>query len=222
MAGHQNHLKALKDGVANLDFEGVQRAAEDAMREGVPPVRAIAEGLAAGLAVVGEKFERREYFLSELVVAAEVMKTGMSVIQPYLKGEGVKARGKVVLATVRGDYHDIGKSLVATLLSVNGFDVIDLGVDVPAETVVEAVLENRPQILGLSALLTVTMPEMERVISGLRAAGLRGRVRVIVGGSPVTEEFAEKIGADYRAADAVDGINKCMEWVGSTGGVESG
>jgi len=193
----------------------VQKTAEDAMNVGMPPVEAITNGLAAGLRIVGEKFERREYFLSELVVAAEVVKEGMKIIQPYIKGEGVKAKGKVVLATVKNDNHDIGKSLVATLLSVSGFEVIDLGVDVPTETIVEAVRENHPQILGLSALLTVTMPEMGEVIKGLKAAGLREHVKVIVGGSPVTKEFAEKIGADYRAADAIDGMNKCIEWVGS-------
>jgi len=197
----------------NLDFEGVRKAAEDAVKAGLPPVKAVTDGLAEGLRIVGEKFERREYFLSELVVAAEVMKEGMSIIQPHIKGEGVKAKGKVVLATVQGDNHDIGKSLVATLLRASGFNVVDIGVDVSTPKIVEVVKEEKPQILGLSALLTVTMTEMGEVIKGLKAAGLRERVKVIVGGSPVTKEFAEKIGVDYRAADAVDGVNKCVEWV---------
>lgn len=206
-------LEALRDNLVNLDFEGVRKAAEDAVKAGLPPVKAVTDGLAEGLRIVGEKFERREYFLSELVVAAEVMKEGMSIIQPHIKGEGVKAKGKVVLATVQGDNHDIGKSLVATLLRASGFNVVDIGVDVSTPKIVEVVKEEKPQILGLSALLTVTMTEMGEVIKGLKAAGLRERVKVIVGGSPVTKEFAEKIGVDYRAADAVDGVNKCVEWV---------
>jgi 5-methyltetrahydrofolate--homocysteine methyltransferase len=215
MKSHRELLEALRDSVANLDFDEVQRVAEDAMRQGVDPVRAVTRGLAAGLAIVGEKFEKKEYFLSELVVAAEVMKIGMGIIQPHIRGERTKTRGRILLATVRGDNHDIGKSLVATLLRANGFDVIDMGVDVPTEAIVEAVREKQPQVLGLSALLTVTMPEMEKVVEGLRAVDLRKSVKVIVGGSPVTREFAEKIGADYRAADAVDGVNKCVEWVSS-------
>jgi len=206
-------LEALRDNLVNLDFEGVKKAAEDAMNVGISPVKAITDGLAAGLTIVGEKFERKEYFLSELVVAAEVMKEGMTVIQPHIKGEGTRAKGKVVLATVQGDNHDIGKSLVATLLRVSGFEVIDLGVDVPTERIIKTVKTGRPRILGLSALLTVTMPEMGNIIRSLKATGLRENVKVIVGGSPVTKEFAEKIGADYRAADAIDGVKKCVEWV---------
>lgn len=211
-------LEALRNSVVNLDFESVTRAAKDTMNAGVDPFKAIEEGLGAGVRLVGEKFERKEYFLSELVVAAEVMKEGMSVIKPYIKGEGAKAKGKVILATVRGDNHDIGKNLVATMLMVSGFDVVDLGVDVPTETIVEAVKTIKPQILGLSALLTVTMPEMGKAIKDLKAISLRENLKVIVGGSPVTKEFAEKIGADYRAEDAVDGVRKCIEWVGSQRG----
>ena len=215
------YFDALRDSLVSLDFEGVSRTAEAAMRAGVPPLKAVSEGLAVGLRIVGEKFESKEYFLSELVVAAEVMKEGMSIIQPYIKGEtGMSSdggKGKVVLATVQGDNHDIGKSLVGTLLRASGFDVFDLGVDVPTANIVEAVREKKPHILGLSALLTVTMPEMGIIIKELTTTGLRGGVKVIVGGSPVTKEFAEKIGADYRAADAVDGVNKCSDWVSRSG-----
>ncbi len=209
----QAFLIALKESVVNLNFEGVKKAADDAVKAGLPPIKAVTEGLAEGLKVVGEKFERGEYFLAELVVAAEVMKEGMSIIRPHIKGEDMKARGRVVLATVKGDYHDIGKSLVATLLRVSGFEVVDLGVDVPTERIIETVKKLDPQILGLSALLTVTMPEMGEVIKELKTSGVREGVKVIVGGSPVTKEFAEVIGADFRAADAVDGVKKCVEWV---------
>ena len=207
------YLKALKEGIVNLDFDATTKAAREAMEAGVDPLRAITDGLAEGLKIVGEKFERREYFLSELVVAAEVMKEATSIIQPYVKEGKAKARGKVVLATVQGDNHDIGKSLVGTLLRVSGFEVVDLGVDVPTDKIVEGVMVERPEILGLSALLTVTMPEMWEVIKGLGVVGIRERVKVIVGGSPVTKQFADKIGADYRAEDAIDGVKKCVEWV---------
>ena len=207
------YLEVLRDSLVNLDFENTRRAAEEAMNANIPPVRAVSAGLAEGLRIVGEKFEQKEYFLSELVVAAEVMKEVMSVIQPYIKGERISARGKVVLATVQGDNHDIGKSLVATLLRVSGFDVVDLGVDVPTDKIVETVQSERPNILGLSALLTVTMPEMGEVIKKVKSSGFGESVKIIVGGSPVTPEFAQKIGADYRASDAMDGVNKCIAWV---------
>jgi 5-methyltetrahydrofolate--homocysteine methyltransferase len=148
-----------------------------------------------------------------LILAAEVMKDGMSIIQPYIKGDEMRAKGKIVLATVEGDNHDIGKSLVATLLKISGFDVIDLGVDVSKEVILEAVKMHRPNILGLSALLTVTMLEMQKVTHGLVDAGLRDGVKVIVGGSPVTEEFAKRIGADHNARNAMEGVNKCIEWI---------
>jgi len=207
------YLESLKEGIVNLDFDSIVKLAKEAMDAGIDPIRAITDGMAAGMRIVGEKFQNGEYFLSELIVAAEVFKEGMKVIDPYIRGEGFKEGGKVVMATVEGDNHDIGKSLVATLLMARGFEVIDLGVDVLTGEIVKAVRENVPDVLGLSALLTVTMPKMGEVIEALELAGLRGKVKVIVGGSPVTREFAEKIGADYRAADAVEGVNKCLEWL---------
>jgi corrinoid protein of di/trimethylamine methyltransferase len=210
----ERYLEALRNSVVNLDFESVTRASKDAMNAGMDPLKAIEEGLAAGVRLVGEKFERYECFLAELIVSGEVMKEGISIIKPYIKGESAKPKGKVILATVMGDNHDIGKNLVATMLIVSGFDVVDLGVDVPTETIVEAVRSMKPQVLGLSALLTVTMSVMEDIIKVLKANGLREHLKVIVGGSPVTEEFAKTIGADYRAADAMDGVRKCTEWVG--------
>lgn len=141
------------------------------------------------------------------------MKEGMAIINPYVQGEGVEVRGKVVLATVEGDNHDIGKSIVTTLLVARGFEVVDLGIDVASEKIVDAVKKHQPDILGLSALLTVTMPKMGEVVEALKAAGLRENVKVIVGGTPVTSEFAESIGADHCAANAVEGVEKCVAWV---------
>lgn len=210
----KQYLAALKQGIINLDFEAVKKTAKEAMEAGIDPSTAITEGMVPGMAVVGQKFESGEYFLSELVVAGEVMKEGVEVINPYIKAteSGKTQKVKAVLASVEGDNHDLGKNIVGTLLGVQGFEVIDLGMDVPADRIVAAVKENNPVVLGLSALLTMTMPKMGEVIEALKAAGLRDKVKVIVGGTPVTGEFAESIGADHRAANALEGVQKCTEW----------
>ncbi|MFQ6076166.1 MAG: B12-binding domain-containing protein [Candidatus Bathyarchaeia archaeon] len=208
----EEELESLRAGIVDLDFDGVIEAAKEAMSRGISPVKAI-DSMAAGMKIVGERFENKEYFLSELIVSAEVMKEGMKIVEPYLKPGQVEAKGRVVLATVEGDLHDIGKNIVATLLRASGFEVTDLGVDVPTEEIVDAVRENKPQILGMSALTTLTMTEMGVVIKALEKADLRRKLKVIVGGTAVTEEFAEKIGADHRAADAVGGVDRCRQWV---------
>jgi 5-methyltetrahydrofolate--homocysteine methyltransferase len=206
-------LDRLRDSIVNLDIEGVKQACQEALKEGIPPLKAVTEGMAKGMDIVGQKYEAKEFFLSELIMAGEVMKEGMVVLEPYLRGSEVKRFGRVLLGTVKGDLHDIGKNIVAMLLGAAGFEVIDLGVDVPAEKFVEAVRTHKPKILGLSALLTTTMTEMENVIRALEKAGLRKQVKVIIGGAPVTKEYAEKIGADAHAPDAVAGVNICRKWV---------
>jgi len=209
----EKHLASLKESIVNLDFNAVVEVAKEAMDAGVDPHIAITNGMVPGMTIVGEKFESGEYFLSELVVAGEVMKEGMKVINPYIKGGSAKKLGVVVITTVEGDNHDLGKNIVTTLLRVHGFEVIDLGTDVPTDTIINAVKERKPDILGLSALLTVTMPKMGEAIESLKMADLREKVKVIVGGSPVTSEFVESIGADHCAVNALEGIKKCMEWV---------
>jgi len=208
----EKYLVSLKESIVNLDFNAVVEVAKGAMDAGVDPHTAITDGMVPGMTIVGEKFESGEYFLSELVVAGEVMKEGLKVIDPYIKGDSAKRLGKVVIATVEGDNHDLGKNIVTTLLGVYGFEVTDIGKDVPTDRIIDAVKEHEPDILGLSALLTVTMPKMGEAIEALKAADLRGQVKVIVGGSPVTPEFAESIGADHCAANALEGVKKCMEW----------
>ena len=210
----ENYLEILKQGVINLDFEAVKKAAQDAMDAGIDPGTAINEGMVPGMAVVGDKFESGEYFLSELVVAGEVMKEGVAIITPYIKADmsGKTQKVKVVLASVEGDNHDLGKNIVGTLLGVQGFEVIDLGMDVSSDVIVDAVIKHKPAALGLSALLTMTMPKMGEVIEGLKAARIRDKVKVIVGGTPVTDEFAESIGADHHASNALEGVQKCVEW----------
>jgi len=209
----EKYLTALKDAVVNLDFQGVATAAKAAMDAGVDPNSAINAGMVPGMAIVGDEFEKGEYFLSELVVAAEVMKEGLKVVTPYLKGESAQKLGKVVIATVEGDYHDLGKNIVTSLLRVQGFEVIDLGVDVPTVRIINAVQEHQPLIVGMSALLTLTMPKMGEVIKALKAASMREKVKVILGGTPVTDEFAASISADHRAVNALEGVKKCVEWV---------
>ncbi|MEM1550803.1 MAG: cobalamin-dependent protein [Candidatus Bathyarchaeia archaeon] len=146
-------------------------------------------------------------------MAGEVVKEGMKVLEPYLKVGEVKMIGKVVIGTVKGDLHDIGKNIVVTLLRASGLEVIDLGVDVPPERFVEAVKEHKPDVVAMSALLTTTMDEMENVIKALKEAGLRDKVKVIIGGAPITDEFAKKIGADAAAKDAIEGVNICKAWL---------
>lgn len=209
----KKYLDDLKAAVLNRDYDGVKNAARAAMEANVDPLRAITKGMSRAMAVVGERFQAGEYFLPELVVAGDVMKEGMKIINPYLKGESREKGEKVIIATVEGDLHDIGKSIVITLLRARGFDVVDLGVDVPAEQFVHAVKEHEPVIVGLSALLTLTMPKMGGVTAALEEAGLRDEVKVIIGGTSVTPEFAESIGADFSTTNAAEGVEKCLEWV---------
>ncbi len=209
----EKYLTSLKESIVNLDFDAVVKFAKDAMDAGVDPHIAITDGMVLGMNVVGGKFESGEYYLSELVVAGEVMKEGLKIINPYVKGDSSRKLAKVVIATVEGDHHDLGKNIVTTLLGVHGFEVIDLGKDVPTDKIIDAVKERKPDILGLSALLTMTMPKMGEAIEALKMVDLREKVKVIVGGSPVTSEFAESIGADHCAVDAVEGVKKCTEWM---------
>jgi len=209
----EKYLTSLKESIVNLDFDAVVEAAKEAMDAGVDPQTAITDGMVPGMTIIGEKYETGEYFLSELVVSGEVMKEGLKVINPYIKGGSAKKLGEVVIATVEGDNHDLGKNIVTTLLGVQGFEVVDLGADVPTDEIINAVKERKPDILGLSALLTVTMPKMGEAIEALKVADLREKVKVIIGGSPVTSEFAESIGADHCAVNALEGVKKCTEWM---------
>lgn len=213
MSNEEEILARLRDAIVNLDIEAVQKAAKDAIDAGIPAYKAVIEGMAKGMEIVGKKYEDGEYFLAELIMAGETMKEGMAVLEPYLKAGDIKSAGKVVIGTVRGDLHDIGKNVVVTLLKAANFEVIDLGVDVSAEQFVEAVKKHNPDILAMSALLTTTMVEMENVIESLKKSGLRDKVKIIIGGAPITPEYAKKIGADAAAKDAVEGVRRCSEWV---------
>ncbi|MBS7646112.1 corrinoid protein [Candidatus Bathyarchaeota archaeon] len=204
-------FSSLIDAVVNFDVEGVRRLAQEVVDKGIDPYEAITEALNEGMRIVGEKYEAKEYFLSELLLAGESMKAALEVLTPHLKAGGVKAIGKVVIGTVKGDIHDIGKTIVVTLLRSAGFEVVDLGVDVSAERFLEGVREADANILAMSALLTTTMPYMGEVIKKLEEEGLRDKVTVIVGGAPLSEEYAKRIGADLYAADAVEAARKLRD-----------
>jgi 5-methyltetrahydrofolate--homocysteine methyltransferase len=206
-------LENLRDAIVNLDIDGIEEACEKALKAGVPAYRALIDGMAKGMEIVGQKYEAGEYFLAELIVAGETMKEGMTVLEPHLKTGGIKSAGRVVIGSARGDLHDIGKNVVVTLLKAANYDVIDLGVDVPAGKFAEAVRDNRPQIVAMSALLTTTMIQMEDVVKELKRASLRRYVKIIIGGAPITAEYSKKIGADAAAKDAVEGVRICNEWM---------
>lgn len=212
MASEEEILGKMRDAIVNLDIEGVKKAAEEALAAGVPAYRAVIDGMANGMETVGQKYEVGEYFLAELIMAGETMKEGMTILEPHLKSGDIKSAGKVVIGTVRGDLHDIGKNIVLTLLKAANYDVVDLAVDIPPEKFVEAVREYNPNIVAMSALLTTTMIGMETVIKALQEAGLRKKVKIIIGGAPITPEYAKKIGADAAARDAVEGVRICNEW----------
>ena len=184
------------------DIEDLVRGALDA---GENP-KDLLEAMMAGLKACGDRFETGEYFLPELMGAGEAFKLGMALVAPRLASGDRQSQGTVVLGTVRGDVHDIGKSLVGFMLESSGFTVVDLGVDVPAETFAQAVRDHRPQVLGLSSLLTTTMLGMQDVLDELERQGLRGQVKVIIGGSPVSRLYAEQIGADGYGNDAAQAV----------------
>lgn len=176
----------------------------------------ISEGLIRGMSVVGQRMKSGEMFIPEVLMSANAMNKGMEILKPLIAGEeSLKIyAGKVIMGTVEGDVHSIGKSIVSTILESSGFTVLDIGVDVPADKFIEAVKHEQPKILGLSALLTTTMPRMKDVIEALKEAGFREKVWVMVGGAPVTQGFADSIGADGYAPDAVSALDKAKELPG--------
>jgi 5-methyltetrahydrofolate--homocysteine methyltransferase len=184
-----------------------------ALEEGHNTQEVLNQGLLAGMDRVGKDFKADILFLPEVLVAAKAMHAGMDVLRPLLSESDTTTLGTFVIGTVKGDLHDIGKKLVAMMLTGAGMEVIDLGIDAPADKFVEAIREHRPQIVGMSALLTTTMDEMKTTIEALEEAGLRDKVKVMVGGAPVTQGFAEKIGADGYAHDAVSAVDLARLWL---------
>ena len=173
-----------------------------ALEEGIPAATILQDGLLAGMEIVGRRFKENEIFVPEVLVAARAMNTGTELLKPYLAESGVESRGTVILGTVQGDLHDIGKNLVRMMLEGKGFDVVDLGVDVAPERFIEAAIQHNSRIICCSALLTTTMQGMKDVVLKAEEAGIRDRVTIMIGGAPVTEAFAESIGADIYTPDA--------------------
>lgn len=184
----------------------VTELAEEALARGVDAQDIINDGLTAGMVVVGDKFQAREYFIPDMLASAEAVGAAMSILEPHLSRSGMKPKGKIIVATVRGDLHDIGKNIVSILLRGAGYSVKDLGNDIDTQTIVDAVRDEEPEFLGLSALLTSTMVHMEEIIKALQENGLRQRVKVVIGGAPVSDGFAASIGADGYGADGFSAV----------------
>jgi corrinoid protein of di/trimethylamine methyltransferase len=201
-------LAHISNSLIEGDTDRTVTATQEALAAGVEPLAIIDRSLVPAMRVVGERFSCGEYFLPDLILSAQSMKQAMQLLEPELRArrQAVQSQGTVVIGTVQGDIHEIGKSLVATMLSANGFEVHDLGVDVPVEKFIGTVSATGAHILGLSALLTTTMGVQKKVIEALAAAGLRARVKVMVGGAPVSHRWAQEIGADGYAEDAVDAV----------------
>lgn len=194
---------------------GVTELTGKALDEGMEPEEIIRLGLTEGMDIVGKKFEAKEYYIPDMLASAEAVGVAMEMLEPHLAKSGIEAKGKIIMATVKGDLHDIGKNIVSILLRGAGYTVKDLGNDIDADTIVNAVREEKPQILGLSALLTSTMQYMEETITALKENGLRDEVKVIIGGAPVSEEFAQAIGADGYGADGFQAVRAVESFSGS-------
>ena len=193
----------------------VAAAVKTLLDSGKAPMVIIKEGLTAGMNVVGAKFKSGDMFIPEVMISAHAMKEGMNILKPLVVGESSSfSAGKVVIGTVEGDIHTIGKSIVAMLMESSGFEIIDLGIDIPAAKFVEAVKKEQPGILGMSAMLTTTMSRMKDVIDALKEASLRDKTRVMVGGAPITQDFADSLGADGYAPDASSAVEKAKALIG--------
>ncbi len=201
-----SNLESIYNAVLDGDAPAAKAGVSAALAEGVAPETILKEGLIGAMAEVGRLFEANEYFVPEMLVAARAMQQGLAILKPHLAEGGATPMGKVVVGTVKGDLHDIGKNLVAMMLEGSGFEVIDLGTDVTPEKFVKAVVEHKPAVIGMSALLTTTMPSMGTTVHALEEAGVRDQVKVMIGGAPVTDEFAKRIGADGYSPDASSAV----------------
>lgn len=192
----------------DLTGPGVMELAQQALDANIPANQIIMDGLTSGMEVVGEKFSAKEYYIPDMLASADAVGAAMDLLKPHLEGSGIAGKGKFAIVTVKGDIHDIGKNIVAILLKGAGYEVYDLGIDIPTEKIVDYVKNEKPDYLGISALLTTTMVVMAEVIEALKAAGIRDSVKVLVGGAAVSEEYAKEIGADFYCIDGFDAVKK--------------
>jgi 5-methyltetrahydrofolate--homocysteine methyltransferase len=208
-------LQELANSVIEGNVERVKELTQELLQAGVDPLEIINEGLIAGMDVVGTRFKAGEMFVPEVLMCAKAMAEGTALVRPHLAGKELKTHGTFMIGTVKNDLHDIGKNLVAMMVESAGFTVINLGVDVSPEAFVKAIQEHKPDILGMSALLTTTLPFMKETIEAIKEAGLRDSVKIIIGGAPVTQEYADQIGADGYAPDAGAAAELCKKLVGA-------
>lgn len=206
-------LQEISEALQKGNAKAVLEKTKEALNNGLEPYQILMEGLIAGMDVIGVKFRNDEIYVPEVMMAAKAMSSGLDILQPKLAEQGIKPVGKVVLGTVKGDLHDIGKNLVGMMMTGAGLEVIDLGKNVSAEKFVNAVGEHKPAVVALSALLTTTMPEQKGVIEALKEAGLRETVKVMIGGAPVTQTYADEIGADAYTPDAASAAQKAKEFI---------
>lgn len=204
-------LEALAEAIINGDADESERLTQEAVDEGLSPQKILNDGLTAGMDVVGKRFKANEFYVPEVLIAARAMHAGMEIIQPLLAESGAEPEGRIVVGTVKGDLHDIGKNLVTMMLKGGGFEVTDIGIDVPAEKFVESAKEANADVVAISALLTTTMPEMKNVLDALNEAGIEAKT--IIGGAPVTQEYANEIGASGYAPDAASAVDSVRELV---------
>ena len=208
-----DHLDEVTDAIINGKHNEIEGLVKAAIDDNVKLDAIINDAMIAAMDVVGKKFSDSEIFVPEMLVSAVTMKKGLELIRPLLKGDELESKGRIIMCTVKGDIHDIGKNLVIMMLQGAGFHCVNLGVDIPADKLIQEVKEIKPDIIGISALLTTSMPEMKKVIAGLRANGLRNSVKVMVGGAPVDATFAEIIGADGYGKDAAEAVNLARRFV---------
>jgi len=200
-----------------VEFSPIEELVKKSLAAGRTAAQILNDGLIAGMSIVGQEFKARELWVPDVLLAARNMHRGIEILKPFFSQEKDSSKGKIVLGTVKGDIHDIGKNLVAIMMTGSGFEVVDLGVDVPVEKFVAAIKDHQPQIIGLSALLTTTMLEMRQVIVAVKNSSYDPKPYVIVGGAPVTEAFAKEIGADGYGADAVSGVEVAMKLIKNRG-----
>jgi len=209
MSDNQAILDKLSEAIVELDIDSIVELCKSAIEDGIQPYDIVINGMAKGMEIVGQKYEDGEYYLAELIMAGETMKEGMTFLEPHLAESDMKKAGTIIVGTVKGDLHDIGKNVFVSLLKAQNYEVIDLGVDISPEQFIEAVKEHKPNLLAMSALLTTTMVEMENVVKQLKEAGLRDSVKII---APLNQKYATGIGADAAATDAVEGIRIINGW----------
>ncbi len=205
----------LHKAILNGDLKGAVAATKESLSAGIDALELVTSYMVPAMDEVGRRFECEEYFVPELLLSARAMKGSLELIRPLLAAQGSKPAGKVVIGTVKGDLHDIGKNLVASMLEGGGFEIVDLGTDVAPEKFARTIAEQNANVLCLSALLTVTMPSMKTTIEALSAAGLRDRVKVLIGGAPVTQQYADEIGADGYGASATAAVQLARQLVGA-------